>query len=61
MKLAQLIFRIDSYINVFLCDVHVAIYFRQFYADKGVKGKKYTPNMAMFGDFDRTEAHFLAP
>ena len=27
----------------------------------GGKGPKYTPNMAMFGDFDQTEAHFLAP
>ena len=37
------------------------MYFRQFYADRGVKGQKYTPNMAMIGDFDQTEAHFLAP
>ena len=28
---------------------------------RGLRVKKYTPNMAMFGDFDRTEAHFLAP
>ena len=47
IKLAQLIFRIGSYINVFLCNGHVAIYFRQFYADKGVKGNKIYPK---YGD-----------
>ena len=26
----------------------------------GLRVQKYTPNMAMFGDFDQTEAHFLA-
>ena len=47
IKLAQLIFRIGIYINVFLCNGHVAIYFRQFYADKGVKGPKIYPK---YGD-----------
>ena len=27
----------------------------------GLRVQKYAPNMAMFGDFDQTEAHFLAP
>jgi len=27
----------------------------------GLRVQKYTPHMAMFGDFDKTEAHFLAP
>ena len=45
IKLAQLIFRIGIYINVFLCNGHVAIYFRQFYADKGVKGPKIYPQI----------------
>jgi len=60
-KSAQCIFRIGSYINVFNWNGHVAIYFRQFYDDKGVKGPKIYQNMAMFGDFDQTEAHFLVP
>ena len=25
---------------------------------RGLRVQKYTPNMAMFGDFDQTEAHF---
>ena len=28
---------------------------------RGLRVQKYTQNMAMFGDFDRTEANFLAP
>ena len=47
MKLAQLNFRIGSYINVFHWNGHVAIYFKQFYADKGVKGPKIYPK---YGD-----------
>ena len=27
---------------------------------KGLRVQKCTPNMAMIGDFDQTEAHFLA-
>ena len=40
MKLAQLIFRIGRYINLFHGKGHVAISFRQFFADKGVIGIK---------------------
>ena len=40
-------FRIGSYTNVYICNGHVAIYFRQFYADKGVKGPKIYPK---YGD-----------
>ena len=28
---------------------------------RGLRVQKYTPNMAMFGDFDRTEAYYLHP
>ena len=37
IKSAESIFIIGSYINVFHWNGHVAIYFRQFYADKGPK------------------------
>ena len=39
--------RIGIYINVFNWNRHVTIYFRQFYADKGVKGPKVDPE---YGD-----------
>ena len=61
MKSALLFFRIGSYINVFHWNGQVAIYLRQFYADKGVKGPKIDPEYGVFCDFNQTEAHFLAP
>jgi hypothetical protein len=61
MKSALLLFRIGSYVNVFNWNGHLAIYLRQFYADKGLRVQQYTQNMAIFGDFDQTEAYFLAP
>ena len=44
-------------ISMYFIEMVITIYFRQIYADKGVK----TQNMAIVCDFDQTEAHFLAP
>ena len=48
MKSALLFFRIGSYINIFHWNRHVAIYFRQFDADKGVNGPKIYPKYDVF-------------
>ena len=60
IKSPLLFFRIGSYINVLHCNGHVAIYFRQLYADKGAKGPTIDPNYGDCCDFDPTEAHFVA-